>query len=266
LFREDPARHFAVVRRIEHTDRAFYDDVRRIVGRSTRRDAFVFIHGFNVAFDDAVMRTAQIAYDLGFDGAPILYSWPSDTGEHPLGYTAAQNNSDWSAPHLEAFLRDVGARTGAQRIHLIAHSMGNRALVNALNRMPQGPSRLFNQIVLTAPDIDSDVFVQLAAAVTRSAQRTTLYASGSDVALRVSKRLNAYPRAGDTRPAVLVVPGIDTVDVTAVDSNLIGHFYYGDNRSVISDLFLLLNQGLGPSSRPTLRAVGSPPRSWRFAQ
>ena len=63
-----------------------------------------------------------------------------------------------------------------------------------------------------------------------------------------------------------MIPGIDSIDVTAVDSNLIGHFYCGDNRSVISDLFLLLTQGLRPSSRPALRAVGSPPRSWRFVR
>ena len=264
LYREDPALHFVITRRTLHSYQGFYDDIRGVVERSARKDAFVFIHGFNVAFVDAVMRTAQIAYDLGFDGAPILYSWPSNTGETPLGYTAAQNNNDWTVGHLESFLRDVAARTGARRIHLIAHSMGNRALVNALSRMPPRPSRLFSQIVLTAPDIDADTFVELAAAVARSGERTTLYASGSDLALSLSKRLNAYRRAGDTRPRVVVVPGIDTVDVTAVDSNLVGHFYYGDNRSVISDLFLLLTQGLGPSSRPSLRGVGSPPQFWRF--
>ncbi len=266
LFREDPALHFVITRRTMLDYQGFYDEIRSVVSRSGRKDAFVFVHGFNVAFLDAVMRTAQIAYDLGFDGAPILYSWPSDTGASPLGYTAALNNNDWTAVHLDWFLRDVAAQTGAQRIHLIAHSMGNRALVQALNRQPSGSSRLYNQVVLTAPDIDAETFVQLAAGVTRHAVRTTLYASASDVALTLSKQLQEYRRAGDTRPSVLVIPGIDSIDVTAVDSNLIGHFYYGDNRSVISDLFLLLTQGLGPSSRPALRAVGSPPRSWRFVR
>ena len=192
MFREDPALHFVITRRVLHTYQGFYDDVRSVVAQSTRKDAFVFIHGFNVSFSDAVMRTAQIAYDLGFDGAPILYSWPSNTGESPLGYTAAQNNNDWTIGHLESFLRDVAARTGARRVHLIAHSMGNRALVTALSRLPRGKSRLFSQIVLTAPDIDADTFVELSAAVARSAERTTLYASSSDIALALSKRLHAY--------------------------------------------------------------------------
>lgn len=266
LYQERPASHFVITKRTQHTYQGFYDDVRSVVTRSTRKDAFVFVHGFNVAFVDAVMRTAQIAYDLGFDGAPILYSWPSNTGENPIGYTAAQNNNDWTAAHLEWFLRDVTTKTGAQRVHLIAHSMGNRALVNALNRLPPTTPRPFNQIVLTAPDMDADTFVELAAAVARNAERTTLYASGSDIALTISKRLNAYRRAGDTRPAVLVVRGIDTVDVTAVDSNFVGHYYYGDNRSVISDVFLLLTKGLGPYDRPMLQGVGRPPRFWRFAR
>jgi esterase/lipase superfamily enzyme len=114
--------------------------------------------------------------------------------------------------------------------------------------------------------MDADTFVQLAAGVVGNAERTTLYASGADVALTISKQLNAYRRAGDTRPAVLVIPGIDTVDVTDVDSNFVGHYYYGDNRSVISDVFLLITKGLGPSDRPTLKGVGLPPRSWRFAR
>ena len=37
----------------------------------------VFVHGFNVNFEDAVYRTAQITYDLQFDGAPFLFSWPT---------------------------------------------------------------------------------------------------------------------------------------------------------------------------------------------
>ena len=77
-----------------------------------------------------VSRHGEIHVDvigkMAFDGAPILYSWPSNTGENPIGYTAAQNNNDWTVAHLEWFLRDVTAKTGATRIHLIAHSMGRK--------------------------------------------------------------------------------------------------------------------------------------------
>lgn len=265
LWREDPTKHFAITSRKLQSYDEFYADVAGVVNRSSRKDAFVFVHGFNVAFEDAVYRTAQMAYDLAFDGAPIMYSWPSNTGENPIGYTVAQNNNDWTVGHLDYFLRDVATKSGALRIHLIAHSMGNRALVNALSRMPPPATRRFNQVVLTAPDIDAQTFVQLAAQVVRNGERTTLYASASDKALMISRQLSAYPRAGDTGPGTVIVPGIDTVDVTAVDSNFVGHFYYGDNRSVISDIFLLFTQGLPPVGRPTLRPAGVAPKQfWRF--
>ena len=44
------------------------------------KQVFVFVHGFNVSFENALRRTAQIAYDLNFDGAPFLFSWPSGDG------------------------------------------------------------------------------------------------------------------------------------------------------------------------------------------
>jgi esterase/lipase superfamily enzyme len=267
FYREDPNKHFVILGRKQQSYDEFYDDIRGVVNRSTHRDALVFIHGFNVAFEEAVFRTAQMAHDLKFKGAPILYSWPSNTGENPIGYNRAQENCDWAARHLDYFLRDVTEKTGATRIHLVAHSMGNRALVNALSRWPPSDTRKFNQIVLTAPDMDADTFVELAAAVTRNGERTTLYASASDKALLVSKQLNGFRRAGDVGDGILVIPGIDTVDVTAIDSDFVGHFYYGDNRSVISDIFLLFSQGLPPVSRPSLRQDGVAPKLfWKFAR
>ena len=267
FYKEDPNKHFVIVSRKQQSYDEFYDDIRGVVNRSLLKDALVFIHGFNVAFEDAVFRTAQMAHDLDFKGAPILYSWPSNTGENPIGYNRAQENNEWTAAHLDYFLRDVTAKTGATRIHVVAHSMGNRALVNALARWPASETKKFNQIVLTAPDMDADIFAQLAAAVTRAGERTTLYASASDKALLVSKQLNGYRRAGDVGPGIVVIPGIDTVDVTAIDSNFIGHYYYGDNRSVISDLYLLLTKGLPPPNRPFLRQDGTAPNLfWKFAK
>lgn len=265
FWREDPQKHLVITSRRQFSYDHFYQDVRGVVQRSTRKEAFVFIHGFNVSFESAIFRTAQIAYDLGFDGAPILYSWPSAESLTPIGYATDAASADWTVSHLRYFLEDVANRSGAQRVHLIAHSMGNKALVNALDRLSPSTTLRFSQILLTAPDIDADTFVQLADAVRRSGQRATLYASANDKALLVSKKLQTYRRAGDTSGGVLVVPGIDTIDVSDVDTDLVGHFYYGANTSVISDMFLILSQGAAPSERPRLRRQGTPPKQfWKF--
>jgi hypothetical protein len=50
-------------------------------------------------------------------------------------------------------------------------------------------------------------------------------------------------------PNQLVIPvRIETINVSALDTNLLGHSYYGDNTSVISDLYYLLGQDPWPRS------------------
>jgi esterase/lipase superfamily enzyme len=67
-----------------------------------------------------------------------------------------------------------------------------------------------------------------------------LYASANDKALTFSKTVHGYRRAGDTGDDITVLDGIDTVDVSAVDTNFIGHFYYGSNKTVLSDMYYLM--------------------------
>lgn len=256
-FRQDPEKHVVLLSVTPQGRSAFYQDLADRVGRSQKKSAFVFIHGYNVTFEDAARRTAQLAYDLGFDGAPVLYSWPSKG--HALGYFADEATVEWTAPHLKQFLEDLAANSGAQTIHLIAHSMGNRPLTNALRSIATEqrttPLPHFQQVILTAPDVDAAVFRQLAAAIKRTADRVTLYASSRDAAIIASKLAHDFPRAGESGENTVIVPEIDTIDVSEVDTGLIGHFYYGNNRSVISDVLRLFRDGKEPSRRCGLTAA-----------
>jgi esterase/lipase superfamily enzyme len=255
-FREDPSRHVMLVGVEPQPADEFFSDLRAKVDRSSERAAFVFVHGYNVTFDDAARRTAQVAYDLNYDGAPILYSWPSQG--KLSGYTVDENNVEWTVPHLKQFLLDLAGRSGAAQIHLVAHSMGNRALADALRQLAyeNPPARpLFREVILTAPDIDAEVFRRdLAPAIARTADRVTLYASSNDEALALSKQVHGYPRAGDSGGQLVVVPGIDTIDVSAVDTSLMGHSYYGSNDTVLADMFALIHQSMPPDKRRWLRS------------
>ena len=255
-FREDPERHVTLHRVIPVDAEGFYADMRRCVAGSRGKEAFVFIHGYRVGFGEAARRTAQIAYDLKFDGAPIFFSWPSQ--EALLQYTVDETNMTWAVPDLRAFLREVAEQSGAESVHLIAHSMGNRGLGEALRELAvefRDREPMFHQVVLTAPDVDADVFKRdIAPAIVKTARRVTLYASSNDEALALSKRLHGYARAGDSGEGLIVVPGIDTIDVSEVDTSLIGHSYYGDNGTVLADLFDLLRKGYPPAERRWLRA------------
>jgi len=61
------------------------------------------------------------------------------------------------------------------------------------------------------------------------------------------------------------VAGVDTVDASAVDTNFIGHFYYAENRSVLSDIFYLFEAGKDPKDRFGMSPVQGPPPYWRFS-
>jgi len=68
---------------------------------------------------------------------------------------------------------------------------------------------LFGQLILAAPDIHRDVFERdIAPAIVKTAQRTTLYASSQDVALRFSATVRSYARAGQSLQPLIYVRGL----------------------------------------------------------
>jgi esterase/lipase superfamily enzyme len=264
-----PREYFTIRARNVLKEQDFYDEINgALTSAGKKPQVLVFIHGYNVEFDEALLRTAQIASDLQFSGVPILYSWPSN-GEF-LSYVPDVNSNDWTVPHLAEFLRSLRSRLkpATTDIHIIAHSMGNRALVQALAQLQLPPPVRFGQLVLAAPDVDTGVFKQVAPAVRARVTRTTLYASSKDRALAFSKKVNGYPRAGDsTPPPPLIVSGVDSIDVSEVDTDFLGmrHDYIATNRTVLSDVFYLLTTGSDPDKRFGITAVGTPPtRYWIF--
>jgi esterase/lipase superfamily enzyme len=252
---EDASRHVVLHKTERLIDARFYGLLRERVAQSAKSELFVFVHGFNVSFEDAARRTAQIHHDLQFDGAPIFFSWPAHD-KFVFTYPADETNVSWSVPHLKQFLLEIVKESKARSINLIAHSMGNRALAAALREIElemHDRARLFNQVILAAPDIDADDFrYNIAPAMQRTAQRLTLYASARDDALLASQLVHRGPRAGDAGEGLVVVSGIDTIDVTAIDSSPWGHSYYGSSDPVLHDLRALFSRAIPPRDRTWL--------------
>lgn len=234
---------------------------------SGSNEALIFIHGYNVSFNDAVKRTAQISHDVKFQGAPICYSWPSRGGLED--YTRDMANADWSVIHLQEFLASLFEQSQAKKIHLIAHSMGNRVLMQALDRLALQnlPNARFGQIVLAAPDVSANDFRHRYSGVIRHmADHVTMYASSRDRALMVSAGVHGHDRAGLAGDAIVVVDGIDTIDVSHIDTSLIGHSYYGDNPELIDDLAAIILQARPTSSRNWLERIDTAANRiyWKF--
>jgi esterase/lipase superfamily enzyme len=252
-FRENPERHVILLSVQTVSEAKFYSDLGQKADASSSKDIFVFVHGYNVGFDDAARRAAQLAYDLPYTGIPVLFSWPSQNGM--LEYTIDETNVEWAVPHLEGFISELVGKFGASRINLIAHSMGNRALTAALRGLAnrQVLESRFREIILAAPDIDADIFRRdIAPVLAGLATRVTLYASSNDEALKASKQVHGSARAGESGDSIVVVSGIDTIDVSGVDLSWLGHGYYGGNVTVLKDLFHLLDRGIPPEQRKWL--------------
>lgn len=248
----------------------FYESLSSELRSAPAKHAFVFIHGYNVEFDDALRRTAKLCYDLSFDGPAILYSWPS--AGKLSAYIRDEATVQWSAPHFREFLADVLTRIDADSVHVVAHSMGNRLLADAVERMEASAPKVrrrarLSQVVFTAPDIDSSTFKDLATQFEAGlkADRFTLYASSRDRALAASAGIHGYARAGMSGVGLVVVPGIDTIDASASAPDFLSHSYYADDKSVIADMYYLLNGGVPPDQRVFLRRSEHPDgHYWRL--
>jgi esterase/lipase superfamily enzyme len=231
------------------------DDFARALQReiqgSPSKDVFIFVHGYNNSFEDTARRTAQLAYDLDFDGTPIMYSWPSQGSL--TGYAADESMIEVSGQRMSEFLGTVAAQSGADRIHVIAHSMGNRVLLAALKnylpgRAPDRRPHAFGQVVFTAPDVDRNAFVTAFQSLRGTAERLTLYASDSDIALRMSRYYHGGPRAGSAGALIIRVQGLDTIDISGLPADALGHSYFAASGGGVYDLLHLLWRGDAPDS------------------
>ena len=253
--RPNVAKHF-ILTKIDPSELAdeFAASARAQIVKSQRREALVFIHGYNSDFENSMFRAAQLAVDLDIDGAVFMYSWPSKGSL--FGYVA--DSAQVIRPmvrSLQEFLNIIVQKTGAERIHVVAHSMGNRYLLDALELMahevPADRRRpMFQQMVFAAPDVDADDFTDRVKELGWMAHRMTLYASSKDRALYLSSIVNGgYRRAGDAA-APITVAGLDTVDTTEVGGEGLGHGDYADR--ALDDFRAIIWLSLQPRSRCVL--------------
>jgi esterase/lipase superfamily enzyme len=246
----------------------FFEALTTKVGSSPERDALIFFHGFNVSFTESVIRTAQIAADIGFNGAPIVYSWPSR--KSIFRYMADEATATgYSIDNIIQLIKDVRTNTGAERVHLIAHSMGNRFLTEALKSLnEQGFTKdfLFNQIILAAPDIDAEVFVKhLAPKIVKTGKQVTLYTSVHDKALGFSEWIHGdNQRAGGKGDHVAIFEGIDTVDASSEKTDFLGHGYFSESKALVDDIFRSTRFEHTPAERNLRKRVSGQRFYWDF--
>jgi hypothetical protein len=213
----------------------------------------IFIHGFNVDFKQALLRSAQIAYDLKFQGKILLISWPAGGSggflEKSLIYKTYERNRINAAESVEkvaSFIRELASLSVP--IQMMVHSMGHQVLVPAMAKIAENFDHPFVQeLIFNAPDLAPSEFEKASGGLKKLAQRITLYCSQNDNALLASQAINHQKRLG----SCIQEEGIDIVNVSEVDEaglTGLGHGYYS-SRPVLTDIYQVI---LGVNARDRL--------------
>lgn len=254
---------------IKHTQllQDIVSDIRGQIQQADTTNHLLFIHGFNNSFQDAILRAAQVGFDIGINGATLAFSWPSRS----LLPFVSRYNGDGDAilasrKALAAMAEHIGELSGT--LHVIAHSMGNRALALSWQQLFKAIRKSntleIGQVIFAAPDVFQSVFKDDTENIQDFCQRATLYANRTDFALGLSRLLNRWPRAG-MLPPVMSLNGIDTIEVP-FNLALFGHTYFAKLIPMLEDLSALIETNADPSegSYRSLHRVEETLRYWRL--
>jgi len=260
----DPNKHFVLKSVVPLPADGARAEIAERLTRMSSKSLLMFVHGYNVSFTDAALRTAQLAHDLKFPGMPFFYSWPS--AAKALAYWQDEEAAQLSELVFDKLLDDL-SQLPIGDIYIVAHSMGNRVVTGALrgrvDRMEK--TKRIRALLLAAPDINAELFRTTIAPKLAAMQgtQTTIYASSSDLALRASKIVHGFQRVGETVGGVFIYPGFETIDASgaATMTRAYGHSYLMDSSSVLKDIQALMERHVAAKQRG-LSEVGTSPNAF----
>jgi len=248
------------------------DEWSAAINTKNPKSALIFVHGYNTTFEDALYRNAQIVWDLRYDGLSVLYSWASK-GE-TLQYVYDTNSALLGRDGFIEVLRILKEKHGIESVNVIAHSMGNQVVLDALSSYARttNPATI-GELILAAPDVDRQMFTHYIPEVQKIVKGITLYASSADKAMAASRQLAGKLRAGDIGDeGPIILKNMETIDVTAMGEEMLGlnHNVFAASRNLIDDINLILTKGTRPPDQRLRQILPFPdppntPRYWRYA-
>ncbi len=207
------------------------------------REVTIFVHGYNSTHPETAYRAAQMAHDVKLPGSLVMYSWPSRG--RAFGYAYDIDSVLFARDGLEETVRRV-KQAGAERIILVAHSMGTALAMEMLRqadlRNPGWAARTLNGgVILISPDLDVDVFDSQMMDLKRVPQPFAVMVSEKDRILNISGRLRGTSqgeRLGNIKSADRLERWpIEVIDLTAFNADAAsGHFVAATSPSLLAVL------------------------------
>lgn len=250
------------------------EELARRLAECDVKDVYIFVHGYNNTFEDAVVTIGQLWHFMGRQGVPIAYSWPAGRGGLLRGYTYDHESSEFTIFHFKDALRTIAEVPAVHRVHIIAHSRGTDVVVSALRELNlkySGAGRSTREelklgsLVLAAPDLGFEVILQRNAdgAVSLVPERTALYVCEHDGALDISNWLfSGRSRLGRLRADMFTPEELDAmrevrtgqiIEARISNPGPHGHSYFHSNPAVSSDVILIVRYGQLPGPERPLR-------------
>jgi len=170
--------------------------------RFSDSQSLVFVHGYNENFERVIFRVAQMTHDGCLGVVPVVFSWPSR--DFFLDYDYDLDSATFSRWDIARVLRVVRDCSGFDVTHVMAHSIGNWATLEALRLMSSEAAdakdaapRKFGAMLLASPDMDLDIFRRELPTAMSMSEKVVLLSSHQDVLLEFSGFLaHGSPRAG----------------------------------------------------------------------
>lgn len=213
--------------------------------REGKSRVLIHIHGYNNYFHEAVYTGATLSRSIGNQVIPCVFSWPTrgglfTPGKLKRGYYHDKNQIDLAAQYLTNYIEEIKRRYPDVEIALVGHSMGCEVLMHSVEILhSKKVLDSIENIALFAADVDRAAFeIRYAKTLKKYSKMVSVYISEKDLALSVAKKIaGGYQRVGDAGANPVIIPGFDTIDVTAVDNDFLGHGYIRSNKFVANDLF-----------------------------
>jgi esterase/lipase superfamily enzyme len=255
-------------------DERFASEINRRLAAAKNKDIFLYVHGYNVGFENPVLVASELWHYLAYDGVAIAFSWPSNRGF--LVYLRDTEGAVVAAFTFRHFLEYLAKATDVRRIHVIGYSAGTRLVAASLGQLAlryhdtksadiRKRLRLGN-VMLVGGDVDRGlVGAYIDDGALRLSEQLAIYVSETDSALDFSR--NVF--SGRDRLGQMIGEGFSPhvtefirrqnnlaiIDVSKAEESDTGngHHYFRQSPWVSSDVLTTLSYGLDPAQRGLIR-------------
>lgn len=251
-----------------HFFRDLYDATKQ-----SGKEVLLFIHGYKHTFEQ-LKKTVELidrnhVSQKGSNIAHVVaFSWPASAraGDYDFDLIAAERAGQDFCQFLlelrkflqEAFCCEEEALEFAGKLNLVTISMGNRVLEKAVecffSQENPEPFQAFNEVIMSAPDLEFTVFDgEMMPRIAELARRTHCHFNNVDAILFVSAFKNKSKRLGlsgptrkDIHPQIIFLDTSKVVPLASFEFELsfemkypVTHNYFLRHKTVVEDAFYI---------------------------